>query len=54
MGSESQLRELLSERVAILDGAWGTMLQGAKLSTPDFQGDRFLDHTHDLTGDPTC
>ncbi|MFI6321092.1 methionine synthase [Nonomuraea sp. NPDC050556] len=46
------LRELLDERIAVLDGAWGTMLQGAKLTPADYQGDRFRDHDHDVTGDP--
>ncbi|MEU4603947.1 methionine synthase [Kribbella sp. NPDC023972] len=50
--SEIALRELLDQRVAVLDGAWGTMLQSAKLSPADYQGDRFRDHTHDVTGDP--
>ncbi len=50
--SETALRELLDQRVAVLDGAWGTMLQSAKLSPADYQGDRFLDHSHDVTGDP--
>ncbi|MET9271264.1 methionine synthase [Kribbella sp. NPDC003557] len=50
--SETALRELLDQRIAVLDGAWGTMLQGAKLQTADFQGDRFGNHTHDVTGDP--
>ena len=50
--SEAALRELLDQRIAVLDGAWGTMLQGAKLSPADYQGDRFGDHTHDVTGDP--
>ncbi|HEY3560701.1 MAG TPA: homocysteine S-methyltransferase family protein, partial [Kribbella sp.] len=50
--SETALRALLDQRVAILDGAWGTMLQGAKLQPADYQGDRFRDHTHDVTGDP--
>ncbi|TDW91056.1 methionine synthase [Kribbella sp. VKM Ac-2566] len=50
--SETALRDLLDQRIAVLDGAWGTMLQGAKLRTADFQGDRFGNHTHDVTGDP--
>ncbi|MFI5713943.1 methionine synthase [Kribbella sp. NPDC051620] len=49
---QTELRTLLDQRVAVLDGAWGTMLQGAKLTPEDFRGDRFLDHTHDVTGDP--
>jgi 5-methyltetrahydrofolate--homocysteine methyltransferase len=48
----SSLRDLLDQRIAVLDGAWGTMLQGAKLTPEDYKGDRFLDHTHDVTGDP--
>ncbi|NUR91470.1 MAG: methionine synthase, partial [Nonomuraea sp.] len=48
----AQLRQLLDERVAILDGAWGTMLQGAKLTPADYRGDRFTDHPRDVTGDP--
>ncbi|KDN18823.1 methionine synthase [Amycolatopsis rifamycinica] len=50
--SEARLRELLDQRVAVLDGAWGTMLQGAGLTPADYRGDRFGDHTHDVTGDP--
>ncbi|MDX6283569.1 MAG: 5-methyltetrahydrofolate--homocysteine methyltransferase, partial [Kribbellaceae bacterium] len=49
---QTELRSLLDQRVAVLDGAWGTMLQGAKLTPADYQGDRFLDHTHDVAGDP--
>ncbi|GAA4494979.1 methionine synthase [Actinoallomurus oryzae] len=48
----SALRELLAERVVVLDGAWGTMLQGAKLTPEDYRGDRFTDHPRDVTGDP--
>ncbi|MEV4151013.1 methionine synthase [Amycolatopsis sp. NPDC049691] len=48
----SRLRELLGRRVAVLDGAWGTMLQGAGLTPADYRGDRFGEHTHDVTGDP--
>ncbi|SES47419.1 methionine synthase [Actinokineospora terrae] len=47
-----RLRELLSRRVAVLDGAWGTMLQGASLTDADYQGDRFTDHPRDVAGDP--
>ncbi|GAB2597548.1 methionine synthase [Kribbella endophytica] len=48
----SSLRDLLDQRIAVLDGAWGTMLQGAKLTPEDYKGDRFVDHTHDVSGDP--
>ncbi|TCM38583.1 methionine synthase [Kribbella sp. VKM Ac-2568] len=49
---QTELRTLLDQRVAVLDGAWGTMLQGAKLTPEDYRGDRFADHTHDVAGDP--
>ncbi|HEY0689350.1 MAG TPA: homocysteine S-methyltransferase family protein, partial [Kribbella sp.] len=52
VGRQAELRELLDRRVAVLDGAVGTMLQGASLTPEDYRGDRFLDHTHDVTGDP--
>src|SRR3954468_7060015 len=48
----SNLRELLAERVVVLDGAWGTMLQDASLTPADYRGDRFGDHPRDITGDP--
>ncbi|WP_242904726.1 methionine synthase [Actinomadura terrae] len=50
--NEDALRGLLDERIAILDGAWGTMLQGAGLTPADYSGDRFADHSRDVTGDP--
>ncbi|GAA1658497.1 methionine synthase [Catellatospora bangladeshensis] len=46
------LRELLDSRIAVLDGAWGTLLQQARLTPDDYRGDRFGDHSHDVTGDP--
>ncbi|MBF9129013.1 methionine synthase [Plantactinospora sp. S1510] len=46
------LRDLLAERIVVLDGAWGTMLQGAGLTPADYQGDLPPDHPHDVTGDP--
>jgi 5-methyltetrahydrofolate--homocysteine methyltransferase len=46
------LRELLDQRVAVLDGAWGTMLQSAGLTPADYRDDRLADHSHDVTGDP--
>ncbi|GIE99619.1 methionine synthase [Paractinoplanes rishiriensis] len=49
----AELRRLLGERVLVLDGAWGTMLQGAKLSPDDYRGELIKpDHPQDVTGDP--
>jgi 5-methyltetrahydrofolate--homocysteine methyltransferase len=41
---------LLSERILVLDGAMGTMVQRRKLSEADFRGERFKDHPRDLKG----
>jgi len=46
------LKRLLAERVVVLDGAWGTMLQGARLTPDDYRGDLLRDHPKDVTGDP--
>ncbi|MGV6874924.1 methionine synthase [Pseudochelatococcus sp. B33] len=44
------LREAATERILILDGAMGTMVQGLKLAENDFRGERFRDHQGDLKG----
>ncbi|MBO4205897.1 methionine synthase [Micromonospora echinofusca] len=46
------LRQLMDERVLVLDGAWGTMLQDAGLTPADYRGDLIGDHPRDVTGDP--
>ena len=48
----TRLQELLAERILVLDGAWGTMLQRQGLSADDYRGERFRDHPRDLAGDP--
>jgi 5-methyltetrahydrofolate--homocysteine methyltransferase len=44
------LQDLLRERILILDGAMGTMIQRYNLEEKDFRGDRFNTHPHDLKG----
>lgn len=44
------LHELLKERIVILDGAMGTMIQTYKLQEQDFRGERFKDHPINLKG----
>ncbi|MCG3755601.1 methionine synthase [Amycolatopsis sp. Poz14] len=46
------LRNLLDQRVVVLDGAWGTMLQGAGLAPEDYRADWLEGHEKDVTGDP--
>ncbi len=50
--AEARLRDLLEQRILVLDGAWGTMLQGRGLTEADFRGERFKDHPRDVKGDP--
>lgn len=40
-----QLNHLLANRILILDGAMGTMIQAFELEESDFRGERFKDHT---------
>lgn len=48
--SSQLLQEALRQRILILDGAMGTMIQKEKLTEADFRGDRFKNHASDLTG----
>ncbi len=45
-----QLENALQERILILDGAMGTMIQSYKLEAADYHGERFADHPIDLKG----
>ncbi|MGK7395632.1 MAG: methionine synthase [Candidatus Cyclobacteriaceae bacterium M3_2C_046] len=44
------IKELLKNKILILDGAMGTMIQKYKLEEADFRGNRFKDHPADLKG----
>jgi 5-methyltetrahydrofolate--homocysteine methyltransferase len=44
------LPEILKNRIAILDGAMGTMVQRFKLSEADYRGERFKDFPKDVKG----
>ena len=44
------LRELLAQRILVLDGAMGTMIQSHKLDEAAFRGRRFSNHCRDLRG----
>jgi len=44
------LDHLLRERILILDGAMGTMIQAHKLRERDFRGEPYADHRRDLIG----
>lgn len=43
-------KKLLQEKILVIDGAMGTMIQRHKLTEKDFRGARFKNHPHDLKG----
>ncbi len=45
-----QLEQALAERIVLMDGAMGTMVQRHKLGEKDFRGERFASHAKDLKG----
>jgi 5-methyltetrahydrofolate--homocysteine methyltransferase len=50
MTTSERLRRLLANRILLLDGAMGTMIQRHRLAEADFRGERFRNHHHDLKG----
>ena len=48
--TENDLRDILNQRILILDGAMGTMIQQEKLVEEDFRGDVFKNHECELKG----
>ena len=44
------IEKILKERILVLDGAMGTMIQRYSLDEKDFRGERFINHTCDLKG----
>ena len=50
MSTLTTLKALLAERILIIDGAMGTMIQRHKLEEEDYRGERFVDWASDLKG----
>jgi 5-methyltetrahydrofolate--homocysteine methyltransferase len=46
----SRLKALMSERILVIDGAMGTLLQAYQFQEADFRGERFRDHPKDVKG----
>ena len=46
----SQLKKLLEQKILVLDGAMGTMLQRYKFTEEDYRGERFKDFPYPLKG----
>ena len=43
----SKLKEILKNKILVMDGAMGTMLQSYNLKEKDFRGSRFKNHYHE-------
>ena len=48
--SVSRITSQLTERILVLDGAMGTMIQNHQLEEEDFRGEAFKNHSHPLKG----
>src|SRR6185295_2609172 len=49
--AQRALERISAERILVIDGAMGTMIQARGLGEADFRGHRFRDHPRDLRGD---
>ncbi len=50
MDTRTTIQDCLKERILIIDGAMGTMIQRHKLEEKDYRGERFKDWPSDLKG----
>ena len=46
----NKIQDLLQERILVIDGAMGTMIQRYKLTEADYRGERFKDWPSDIKG----
>lgn len=46
----SEIQNLLAQRILVIDGAMGTMIQRHRLTESDYRGARFADHDFDVRG----
>ena len=50
--ARTRLEAILRDRIAVLDGSWGVLIQRELKGEEAYRGERFKDHPHDLAGDP--
>jgi 5-methyltetrahydrofolate--homocysteine methyltransferase len=50
--ARTRLEAILRERIAVLDGSWGVLIQRQVRGEEAYRGDRFKDHPRDVAGDP--
>jgi 5-methyltetrahydrofolate--homocysteine methyltransferase len=51
-GTRQKLEAILRERIVVLDGSWGVLIQGQVRGEQAYRGERFRDHPRDVAGDP--
>ncbi|MGB1552545.1 MAG: homocysteine S-methyltransferase family protein, partial [Schleiferiaceae bacterium] len=44
------IQQAIKEKILVLDGAMGTMIQAYKFEEEDYRGERFKDYAHPLKG----
>jgi 5-methyltetrahydrofolate--homocysteine methyltransferase len=47
-----ELKDLLDERIVVLDGSYGVLIQKTVKGEEAYRGERFRDHSQDVAGDP--
>jgi 5-methyltetrahydrofolate--homocysteine methyltransferase len=50
--ARTRLEAILRERIAVLDGSWGVLIQRQVKGEEAYRGERFKDHPRDVAGDP--
>src|SRR5439155_3621594 len=50
--TRTRLQEIAAERIGILDGSWGVLIQKEVRGEEAYRGERFRDHPRDVAGDP--
>ena len=46
----AEIERILEQRIMVMDGAWGVLLQGMQFTEDEYRGKRFADHSHELRG----
>lgn len=50
--TRERLESILRQRIAVLDGSWGVLIQKRVRGEGEYRGERFRDHPLDVAGDP--
>src|SRR2546425_11888681 len=50
--ARTRLEAILRERIAVLDGSWGVLIQRQVIGEEAYRGERFRDHPRDVAGNP--